>query len=105
METILTYHILPKDVWEQESKNATFGHHEIEKYGFIHSSKLEGLGRIIHRYKDVDDYVALLIRIGENDITYEDKDIVHYYPHMYQPIDQKNIVKKLPLRDLIENKI
>ena len=46
METILTYHILPKDVWEQESKNATFGHHEIEKYGLsivLNSKVLEEL--------------------------------------------------------------
>ena len=87
-----TYHIIKKDTYLKECENKQFGKYEIDKYGFIHSSKLKGLSKIIDKYlKNAQDYYVLTIIFHDDEVKYEKDDIHHNYPHFYNLIDFSRI--------------
>ena len=99
----MIYHICTKQDWEKEKGDRFFGETEIKKFGFIHSSNMEGIRRIIGRFDNVDDFVALSIdeRMLEGKIRYEKKDADHLYPHFYEMIDREAIQEVSDLSDFL----
>lgn len=95
---IRCYHIISKENWNDEKDNEKFGKYEIDKYGFIHSSTLKGLSKIIDRYLENEkDYLVLKLYVDEDMVKYEEKDIEHLYPHFYSLIDKKYIKSVIEL--------
>ena len=83
-----TYHIIQKDEYYKECNNKQFGKYEMDKYGFIHSSKLKGLSKIITRYlENPYDYFVLTIIFSDDEVKYEDDDKEQLFPHFYNLID------------------
>ena len=83
-----TYHIIKKDEYYKECNNKQFGKYEMDKYGFIHSSKLKGLSKIIKRYlENSQDYFVLTIIFSDDEVKYEDDDKEQLFPHFYNLID------------------
>ena len=100
---IKTYLVVDAPIWEKEKDNARIGLFETEKYGFIHSSTLPGLQKILDRFiPNLDTNLVLCINAPENTISWEDKDTEHLYPHFYDLIDKNNITAVIPLKDFIE---
>ncbi|MBQ3295629.1 MAG: DUF952 domain-containing protein [Erysipelotrichaceae bacterium] len=99
----MIYHICLKSDWNKEKENRYFGEMEMQKYGFIHSSTIEGLNKIIRRFDNKEDYVVLVIDEKPIDgiIRYEDKDAEHLYPHFYELIDMKVIKETCDLSDFL----
>lgn len=91
----MIYHICRKEDYLTEENKPFFGEREMKEYGFIHSSKKEGLDKILPRFmNDIDDYLILSIEEkGLADrIVYEEKDVRQLYPHFYELIPSKLIV-------------
>lgn len=98
-----TYLVVKKEDWESERSNSKIGHFEMDKYGFIHSSTVIGLAAIIDRFLiDLDNELVLTINAYEDEVTYEDKDVDHLYPHFYHLIDLDQIVDVTPLAEFME---
>ncbi len=102
----MIYHITSKDTWEQEKDHAGFGEAELARFGFIHSSTLKGLLKILDRYEDDPDaYLILMIdeRPLKEQIRYEEKDKDHLFPHFDNLIDSGLIQAILPLREYLRS--
>lgn len=97
---IKCYHVISKDHWNKEKDSNLFGQYELNNYGFIHSSTLKGLSKIIDRYLENEkDYLILKLYVDEDMVKYEDKDIEQLYPHFYSLIDKKYIKSVIELAD------
>lgn len=101
----MIYHITKKEVWEKEKGNDRFGQDELDRYGLIHSSTLEGILKIIGRYAD-DAASYLVLYIDEeairDQIRYEEKDPDHLFPHFYELIDIRHVKSVRPLDEYLD---
>jgi uncharacterized protein (DUF952 family) len=103
----MIFHVCKKEVWEKEKESGSFGKQELETYGLIHSSRKEGLRKILPRFSDIGTYVVLYIDEDpiQDKIFYEEKDKDKFYPHFHEPIDISRIEKTEPLKTFIETNL
>ena len=100
---IKTYLVVDAADWTAEKNNDKICLFEIQKYGFIHSSTLPGLKKIINRFiPNIDNKLVLCINAQKKDISWEDKDTEHLYPHFYGLINKEDIVAVTTLKDFME---
>lgn len=101
----MIYHVIDKKTWDKEKENNFFGQSEIKQYGFIHSSNLKGLYKIVNRFTaEIENYLVLIIDESQltDRIVYEEKDKEKIFPHFYELIDIKHIIEIITLAEFLK---
>ena len=97
----VTYHLVPKQVWEKQREQSEYLPEAFSQDGFIHCTNgLEELVNVGNRYYTSDErpFLVLILDVSkiQAPVRYDDPDEI--YPHIYGPLNTDAVVGTLEVR-------
>lgn len=97
----VTYHLVPKNAWDQQKDNAEYLPEAFGQDGFIHCTNgLDKLVEIANLFytSDPRPFLALILDVSriESPVRYDDPD--ELFPHIYGPLNTNAVVGLLEVR-------
>lgn len=91
----LTYHLVPRDVWQRYRTQATYVPESFGGDGFIHTTNdLEALLDVANTFyrSDTRPYLVLVLDLGVVGVDVRHDDPSGLYPHLYGPLNVDAVV-------------
>jgi uncharacterized protein (DUF952 family) len=96
----MTFHLVPRPVWEGLAADAPYFPERFDAEGFVHTTLgEENLLAVANRYYRADPrpYLALVVDLDRVAAPWRFDEAGPLYPHVYGPIDRAAVVEVLPV--------
>jgi uncharacterized protein (DUF952 family) len=89
-----TFHLTPRETWEEQANSSTYVPEPFEREGFIHCTDGErNVVDVGNRYYRADGrpFVCLVIDLDKVDAKIKYEDEARIYPHIYGPLNTTSV--------------
>ena len=92
---MITYHIVPREIWDALGDAPTYAAASLQDEGFIHTT--DGVANMVatanrHYHDDPRSYYVLTLDLDRLTSRWQYDDAKRIYPHIYGPINRDAVI-------------
>lgn len=97
---MITYHIVPTELWDAQLDAPTYAAASLAEEGFIHTT--DGVANMVatanrHYHADPRPFYVLTLDLDRLTSHWQYDDAGRIYPHIYGPINRDAVLKVAPM--------